>query len=157
LNETLTDQELPNCQFVTGCYGLINHKTLTLQYARGGHPYPVLLTAAGEVRELTTPGGLLGIFKGEKFPTAEVPLQAGDKILLYTDGVELLFPDGAKSGQEGVRTAEHLSGWHRAIQPLAKLPIQNLLARLESDLDVDPDAFEVRDDVTILGLEVLER
>lgn len=157
LSEALTDQDLPNCQFVTACYGLINHKTLTLQYARGGHPYPVLLTADGEIRELTSPGGLLGVFKGEKFPTAQVPLHAGDKLLLYTDGVELLFPDGTKNTQEAARTSEHVSGWHRAIQPLAKLPIQNLLARLESDLDVDPDAFDARDDVTILGLEVLER
>jgi len=157
LNEALTDQELPNCQFVTACYGLINHKTLTLQYARGGHPYPAVLTSEGEIRELTTSGGLLGIFKGEEFPTAEVLLSVGDKVLFYTDGVELLFPDGTKNRQKAARKTGQLSGWHRAIQPLAKLSIQDLLARLESGLDVAPDAFDARDDVTILGLEVLHR
>ena len=44
LNDALADQSLPNYQFVTACYGLINHRTLTLQYARGGHPYPLLIT-----------------------------------------------------------------------------------------------------------------
>src|SRR6185295_2848496 len=79
LNDVLTEQSLPQCQFVTACYALINHRTLHLQYARGGHPYPVLITAEGIVSEVKTPGGLLGISKGEDFPSHHSVLQRGDK------------------------------------------------------------------------------
>jgi serine phosphatase RsbU (regulator of sigma subunit) len=150
LNDALTEQALPNCQFVTACYGVLNNRTLTLEYARGGHPYPILITANGEVRELRTPGGLLGIFKGEEFPTLETQLRPGDKLLLYTDGVDLALP-----GDDGMSHAE--APLHRAVRTVASLPIQDLTAGLESQLDAAARPSEPADDVTIVGLEILRR
>ena len=43
LNDVLAEQSLPNCQFVTACYAVLDHRTLTLRYARGGHPAPLHL------------------------------------------------------------------------------------------------------------------
>jgi len=40
LNTDLAHQELPNCQFVTACYGTINLETHEVNFARGGHPHP---------------------------------------------------------------------------------------------------------------------
>ena len=128
LNDVLTDQSLPNCQFVTACYGLLNHRTLTLQYARGGHPYPILITADGIVSDLKAPGGLLGLFQAEEFPTIETQLHPGDKLLIYTDGLELVFQG---------RDAESLDtrAYHRALKQLANLPVQDMMMRIESELD----------------------
>jgi sigma-B regulation protein RsbU (phosphoserine phosphatase) len=149
LNDALADQSLPNCQFVTACYGLLNHRTLTLEYARGGHPYPVLITADGIVSELESSGALLGLFKGEDFPVNEVQLHPGDKVLVYTDGVELAF-----QAAEGATldTTAYLS----AFKAVASLPIQDMLREMEAQLDDEAGSLNPRDDITLLGLEVLE-
>ena len=148
LNDALADQSLPNCQFVTACYALLNHKTLTLQYARGGHPYPILITAGGVVREMKASGGLLGLFKGEEFSVFETRLQPGDKVLFYTDGVELAFQN---QGEASLDT----TSYQRAFESLAGLPVETMMQRIETRLDAESGSLNPRDDVTIVGLEVL--
>lgn len=149
VNVALTEQALPNCHFVTLFYGLLNRRTLALQYARGGHPYPVLITKDGIVSDLKSPGGLLGIFSDEEYSTFEIQLHRGDKVLLYTDGLEPLFQS---ADAESVDTRGH----HRAFGSLAKLPIQNMMMQIESRLDRESSALEPRDDVTVVGLEILD-
>jgi len=148
LNDMLVDQSLADCQFVTACYGLLNHRTLTLQYARGGHPYPILITAEGAVSDLKSPGGLLGVFKNEEFPTFETQLHPGDKLLLYTDGVELALPRSNPNSLE-------IMPLHPVIQPIATRPIQVVMTHIESLLDDETGSLDLRDDVTIVGLEIL--
>jgi sigma-B regulation protein RsbU (phosphoserine phosphatase) len=148
LNDALAEQSLPNCQFVTACYGLLNHRTCTLQYARGGHPYPVLITSDGLVSDLKTPGGLLGIFKGEEFPDFEIRLRVGDKVLLYTDGIEHVFQRSESSSPDG-RT------YHHTLRRLASLPIQEMMAQIEMQLDREVGSLDPQDDVTIVGLEII--
>jgi sigma-B regulation protein RsbU (phosphoserine phosphatase) len=147
LNDALTDQALPNCQFVTACYALINHHTLKLRYARGGHPYPMLITPGGVVSELKSSGGLLGLFKGEEFATYETQLEPGDKLLFYTDGVELAFQDESKNFD--------LEAYQRVFESVAHLPIDQIMRTVDSRLDTEAGSLNPRDDVTILGCEVL--
>lgn len=148
LNDMLVDQSLADCQFVTACYGLLNHRTLTLQYARGGHPYPILITAEGSVSDLKSPGGLLGVFEDEEFPTFEIQLHPGDKLLLYTDGVELAL------SKNNPKSAE-IMPLHPVLQPIATRPIQVIMTHIESLLDDEAGSLDLRDDVTIVGLEIL--
>jgi len=148
LNDALADQSLPNCQFVTACYALLNHKTMTLQYARGGHPYPILITTAGMVSEMKASGGLLGLFKGEEFPVFETRLRPGDKVLFYSDGVELAF-------QEQGDALTDTKSYQRAFQSLAGLSIEAMMQQIEALLDAESGSLNPRDDVTIVGLEVL--
>lgn len=157
LNDALTEQGLPNCQFVTACYGQIDHSTLTLQFARGGHPYPILIARDGTITEPKTPGGLLGIFKGEEFPTLDVRLHPGDKVLLYTDGVELAWPGNVDNRANDGILHQPATAWRRKLEPLAELPIQEMLARLESQVGATAGPLKSRDDVTIVGLEILRR
>jgi PAS domain S-box-containing protein len=51
-----------------------------------GHPLPVLLSG-GSARELGRSGPLLGAIEGADWPGEEVVLGAGDRLVLYTDGV----------------------------------------------------------------------
>lgn len=150
LNDALADQELPNCQFVTAWYGLINHETLTMEYARGGHPYPMLATADGIVSELKSPGGLLGISPGMEFTSRTTQLQPGDKVLIYTDGVELAF-----QGNNGHRLDSQ--SYRRVFESLASRPIEEIIRGLEDRLDDDAESDKPRDDVTVVGMEILPR
>ena len=148
LNDALADQSLPNCQFVTAYYALLNHRTLTLQFARGGHPYPTLITPDGVVNDLKSPGGLLGLFKGEEFPTFETQLCPGDKLLLFTDGVELAFQERAHSLDT--------DAYRQAFASVAHRPIHEMLRAVELLLDEGEGSLNPRDDVTIVGLEILD-
>lgn len=148
LNESLADQSLPNCQFVTACYGLINHETLTLSFARGGHPHPILVTSDGTFSELKASGGLLGLFKGEEFTEHQVQLHTGDKLLLYTDGVELAF-------QEGEESRVNASAYLEVFRDLADHHVEDMLRAIECKLNDERGSLNPRDDITLVALEIL--
>jgi sigma-B regulation protein RsbU (phosphoserine phosphatase) len=148
LNNALADQSLPQCQFVTAAYALIDHRTLEFQYARGGHPYPILITADGIVSEMKSPGGLLGLFKGEDFPTFGTKLEPGDKVVFYTDGVEMSF-------QADPEAALDTRSYIRFFEEHAALPIDELMGRVEHRLDSESGSLHPRDDLSIVGFEVL--
>lgn len=58
-----------------------------LEWAQAGHP-PPLLVRAGEAHYLQRPYGmLLGATDAPRYEAAEVRLEPGDQILLYTDGL----------------------------------------------------------------------
>lgn len=164
LNQSLIEQGLPNCQFVTACYGLFDHQSRTLQLARAGHPPPILFTGCGAHHRIESSGGLLGIFDGMEFPTATIRLHPGDKLLLYTDGLELLVPTGgseSKPGGSGGREAARADARGSSdrvpvdLDDLARLPIGELLGKLERLLDSQAGSLFPHDDVTALGFEVL--
>ena len=74
--------------FVTAVYVFVDLKKGVMRYAGAGHP-PVLLAPGGdgEVRLLEENGLMLGLFPEAKYASAEIRVQAGDRCLLYTDGL----------------------------------------------------------------------
>lgn len=79
-------------KFVTFCYCTIDAGENRLTYACAGHCPPLLLRASGEVLALKEGGTPLGIPAGKEYPgkeyrDTEVQLEAGDRLVLYTDGL----------------------------------------------------------------------
>ncbi len=67
--------------------GLYNPDTRLLRWARAGHLPPVLVRA-GAARALPLPGGvLLGMDPDAEYEEAIQPLEPGDSLLLFTDGL----------------------------------------------------------------------
>ncbi|PAZ10274.1 protein phosphatase [Streptomyces sp. SA15] len=76
-----------------------------LVWAQAGHPPPLLLRD-GEVRYLGRPGGmLLGASSAPFFEEAEVRLEPGDRLLLYTDGLVERPEEGIDRGLERLAAA----------------------------------------------------
>jgi len=146
LNQRMTSQKLSGHQFVTCCYCLLNLKTRQLTLARAGHPYPILLRKGEPPQQLETRGSLLGVFENAEFVQQSVELQAGDRLLLYSDGAEPLI--GQLRDKNGFQyTNEFLA--------LADAPITEIIDRLTeiaTDREVKPAEI---DDVTITGLQLL--
>ncbi len=72
--------------------------THVLTWAQAGHP-PPLLVRGGEVRYLGRPGGmLLGASARPVFESAEIRLEPGDRLLLYTDGLVERTGEGIDAG-----------------------------------------------------------
>ena len=112
-------------------------QTGSLQFARAAHPHPIFLPNIGEPEQWQTPGTLLGIFEAE-YPQSERTIRAGDKLLLFTDGLTENGPDANPVIAAALN--------HRG------LPIQSLVDRVsDAVLATTPQP----DDFTLLGLEML--
>ena len=74
--------------YVTAAYVFIDLEKRTLTYAGAGHP-PLLLCrkSAACVQEVCENGLFLGKFDFATYASVELPLEPGDRILLYTDGI----------------------------------------------------------------------
>src|SRR2546428_9984628 len=91
LNNRLIDQNLSHATFATALYGTIDVDTLRLTVSRAGHPSPIILRADGRAEALEPEGSLLGIFPDETYDSCTTQLHPGDRVIAYTDGVEVAF------------------------------------------------------------------
>ena len=74
--------------FVTVLYGVYDPQTRLFTYASGGHDSPLLVHADGSTTLLPHTGGIaLGVLPEVQYESHTVALEAGDTVLLYTDGV----------------------------------------------------------------------
>lgn len=84
-----------NYMFFTIWYGVYNRPKGTLAYASGGHP-PALLLGPEGCKDLRTPNPLMGSMLGTAYTAESVPVQSGDRLLVYSDGCyEITKDDGA--------------------------------------------------------------
>lgn len=93
LNRDICRQQADHVRLATACYGVLNVRTMSLNVSRAGHPYPLLLHEDGSMETIEPEGAMLGIFENEVYETAEVQLAAGDRLVLFTDGFEVAFPE----------------------------------------------------------------
>jgi len=61
--------------------------TGVLTYCSAGHPPAFLLRADGEFESLTEGGLLLGVLDDAKYSRGQVRLEAGDSLLIFSDGI----------------------------------------------------------------------
>jgi phosphoserine phosphatase RsbU/P len=86
LNEVISNNIAPD-KFVTFCYCTIETTENRLTYASAGHWPPVLFHKSGEAVPLKDGGAPLGVFPERKYEDAELQLDPGDRLVLYTDGL----------------------------------------------------------------------
>ena len=141
INRDLIEQALADLPFITMVYGLLDVEAGMLRYARAGHPHPLYLPADGPPRLWQTTGSLLGVFDTQ-FKVQTEQLGPGDKLILYTDGM-----DAASFGNQPVGGASLLA----AVERFRTEPIGELVDRLATDLFTQT---QQGDDLTVLGLEL---
>jgi serine phosphatase RsbU (regulator of sigma subunit) len=91
--------------YVTAAYLFVDMQKRTLKYAGAGHP-PFLLWdgLAKGVRDVLENGLFLGRFPFATYSSVELPFRAGDRALLYTDGVsETANPAEVQFGTDCLR------------------------------------------------------
>jgi hypothetical protein len=145
LNVKMAGQKLSGYQFATCCYCLLNVKTRQLTFARAGHPYPILLRQGEAPIQLQARGSLLGIFENADFVQETVQLQAGDRLLLYSDGAETLV--GRLHDKNGFECTQEFL----ALKDKPVAEIVDRLTELARSREIDPKEV---DDLTLVGLEI---
>lgn len=94
----LLSQDMEDERFVTLIVALLDPRRRSIVYSSAGHIHGYVLDCDGAPRHvLAATGTPLGIFGQAEFPASpEIPLAAGDLLLLLTDGAaEAQDPDGA--------------------------------------------------------------
>jgi sigma-B regulation protein RsbU (phosphoserine phosphatase) len=144
LNDALIEQDLPDATFATSLYGMIDLATLQFTFCSGGHP-PPLLQRGGQFETLSAEGGLLGIFSGETYSPRSVDLQSGDRLIIYSDGVEVAF-----SADQGFNTGQ----WKRELQQRCAMSADAMLVDFAQLLDSESGSLQPKDDLTMIVVDV---
>jgi len=90
-------------KFVTFLYGILDGERRTFEYCNAGHLYPILVSG-GTVRMPEEGGGaVLGVFPAWNYEDSTIELKAGDRLLLFTDGItEAADTDGREFDERSV-------------------------------------------------------
>jgi serine phosphatase RsbU (regulator of sigma subunit) len=146
LNDILRPQMVSG-KFITLFYGRYDTGTRRLAYVNAGHCPPLLFSRSGGIRRLEEGGLMLGAFANATYRQAEVLLQPGDLLVLYTDGVpEAENPAGEAFDEERLIAAFQDGGGQ---SPEAM--VDDLLEQVR-----EHTRGELSDDLTLMVLSVTE-
>lgn len=134
-------------QFVTAFYGVLDASNKTLAYTNAGHNPPLLMDADGTARFMERGGLPLGMFKATRYYEYYQPIEPGQLLVLYTDGVtEATGTKGEEYGRErleaAVRAGRHLSA-------------RDLITAIQQDVLAWTDGRGATDDMTFFIVKAL--
>ena len=136
-------------QFVSAAYLWIDTETRNAAYSAAGHP-PLLLWRADDknLMRIESNGLLFGVLPDARFPQRNFQLAAGDRILLYTDGVT--EPENGAGEAFGDQRLEHVIR-QNSLRPAAELS-DRLVNEIRAWL---PASENQHDDITLIVIDVL--
>jgi len=144
LNHYACDHSLGGQRFTTAVLAEYDPATRRLSYVNAGHNSPVVRRANASTERLESGGLPLGIIPEAEFPSAEIQLQPGDTLVLFTDGVVEAFNS---AGQEFSDPR-----WLNIIQELPNLNAQQTLQYLMKSVEDFVGSTRQSDDITCLVL-----
>jgi serine phosphatase RsbU (regulator of sigma subunit) len=141
VNETLF-ANIPANTFVTCFYGVLDPERGLLRYANAGHDLPYL-HHDGDAKELRARGMPLGLMSSMGYEEMELVLEAGDRVLFYSDGlVEAHDPEGEMFGFPRLRA---LVAEHAEERSLGDFLLEELYSFVG-------EGWEQEDDITLVTL-----
>lgn len=136
---------MPPEMFISMICGYVDPETKVLTYASAGHEPALLLRNTGSVERLGPTGTVLALTDDTRFEEASLPMEDGEILLFYTDGVtELRLDDGGRLGQEGLEELLRAQASANARQMVEGI-FQSLVAR---------EGRWPRDDITLLAVRI---
>jgi serine phosphatase RsbU (regulator of sigma subunit) len=129
-------------RFVTFFYATIDTAAMRLRWCNAGHNAPVLVRADGSIERLSDGGPAFSrLFRDDPYTEREVAIGAGDRLVLFTDGVsEASGGDGEMFGEPRI---EQLVATHRN---LGALELQQTIAGAATAFS----GGELDDDLTLV-------
>ena len=131
----------PQNRYATFFYAQFDPATRRLVYTNGGHNAPMLLRG-NEVLLLETGGPPVGLFRPARYEQAEIDLQPGDLLILYTDGVSEAENHAQEEWGEDALVA--------ATRSCGALPPSEMIARIMQAADTFSNGAPQHDDMTLV-------
>jgi serine phosphatase RsbU (regulator of sigma subunit) len=129
-------------KFVTLFYAILDTQKHQMLYCNAGHDHPYLISSAGEIRRLKIGGIVLGIMEPFPFDEDTVSFDAGDLLVIYSDGV----PEALNAHREFF-TDGRLA---LLLKDLRTLPASEILEKVVSEIKTFAGAYPQSDDVTLV-------
>jgi phosphoserine phosphatase RsbU/P len=131
-------------RYFTMIYGMFDTRSSILRMAQAGHPGPILFGKNCQPEILGAGGMPVGLWSEIDFDCFEVPVRAGDRLLLYSDGVT-----------ECVNRKGEAFSEQRLLAYLADAPpsLDQLLDGLLEEIRNWHAGIESGDDVSLLAIE----
>jgi phosphoserine phosphatase RsbU/P len=146
-NDRLCEQN-PLDMFVTVFYAVIDERNGTVIYANGGHNRPYVVSEDGLPRSIPLTGGMmLGVMPDMPYASADLTLQPGETLFLYTDGVS-----------EAMNHAHEEFGERRleaALAQAAQLSVDEILTAVTAAVRDFVGSAPQSDDITCLVVRYL--
>ncbi|MCG8462494.1 MAG: SpoIIE family protein phosphatase, partial [Holophagales bacterium] len=144
------DDDYPPDRFgktFTISYALLDTKTGKLVYSSAAHPPPVLLRRDGGVELLEEGGPLIGLGAFLPYEQGETTVEAGDRLILYSDGILEHAPEDQPTC---------LFGSERFLEALSAVRHRTLDRSCQAvfhQLDLHAPGSPPLDDITLLAIE----
>jgi sigma-B regulation protein RsbU (phosphoserine phosphatase) len=139
----VTDEQ--NLLYFTMIYSVLNVKTGLLSFSVGGHPPLVWLhNEKCSAEFIGQDSFVVGAFDFVEYKTAQIQLEPGDKIWMYSDGLTEAEKDKTQFSEEGLRNAV--------------IDFQHHPTTIQTELLVDrvrewQESAQFDDDVSVLAVE----
>jgi sigma-B regulation protein RsbU (phosphoserine phosphatase) len=136
----------------TAFYGVVDVAHGELRFANAGHPSPYRMNRSENTVEPLKHydprhGPALGVFERAVYPACRVPMDVGDRLVMFTDGIYEVTD--ARDEEFG---PERLLAYVRRKQ---SLPMEKLFDALLQESQNFSALREFNDDVCLAGVEVL--
>jgi sigma-B regulation protein RsbU (phosphoserine phosphatase) len=148
LHEALRRQP-PGADLCTVCLVTLEplRERARLTVALAGHPPPMVIDPNGRCRQVGSPGTLLGVFDPIDIKEVGVELEAGETLLLYTDGLP-------EAGRAGLHLDE--DSLSELCAEVSHPTLAGMLSVLEQGA-LRRAGGRLRDDIAMLALRPAER
>jgi phosphoserine phosphatase RsbU/P len=135
--------------FVTAAYVFVDMEKKLMTYAGAGHP-PLLFSrkSAGKVSTVSQNGLFLGMFPEATYASVQLPVQAEDRVVLYTDGV----PETKNPAEQEFGTARFIQFLENNYSLAVNQFADGLLDEL-SRWSEQPRGQGQQDDITVLTID----
>ena len=148
--EKVNDQLCENNEaemFVTVWLGILEISTGKMKCANAGHEYPAIMRRGGSFELFKDKHGfVLAGMEGARYREYELALDAGDRLVVYTDGV----PEATNASNTLYGTDRML----RALNAAEGGSCRQLLEALHRDVDEFAGGADQFDDITMLCIEM---
>src|SRR5699024_1927752 len=140
----VVEKNIASHMFITMFYGQYKPETSTFTYSSAGHEPGFFYHAqTDQFREIEAKGIVLGVMKDIEYEQYEKKIQAGDKIILLTDGVT-----ECKRNDRFIKREEVID----VIKCYNHLHAQEQVNKVYQHFEHLPD-FELKDDFTLIIIE----
>jgi phosphoserine phosphatase RsbU/P len=142
INQTLAPKTAPT-KFVTLVAGVLDPATGVVEYANAGHVFPLVVSKNG-VEQLTMTDMVVGLFASAKYREQTVTLNAGDSLVLFTDGVT--EAENEKEDQLGLDPVAQL------LRSMCTARAPQILEAIDAQIHEFSGNAPATDDVTMMAL-----
>lgn len=131
-------------RFATLFYGELDFVNHTITYCNAGHDAPISILQ-NKITRLTEGGLLLGCFDFAEFEQISKPIEPGEWLLIYSDGVtEAMNSNNEEFGEDKLLSL---------VKSNLKLPAKELIEKIVAEIKTHSSKVEQSDDITLMALK----